>query len=98
MSDYTDPKVKFNVTKKEMNLITAITMRAFDQEWIASQTDYLSLNMDITAIHCNGNELDLERFLAADELNFFHDITGIMRHINRRTGKLKNYFMPRYSK
>lgn len=42
--------------------------------------------------------LDLVGLLEADELNFSHDIIGIQRHINRETGELMDFFLPRYAK
>ena len=42
--------------------------------------------------------LDLEAMLYADDHNFLHDVLGIIRHMNRTTGKLENCFLPRYSK
>ena len=53
--------------------------------------------MDIDSVHLNGNPLDLERLLNADDFNFAHDVFGIRKNINRRTGKLENFFSPRYS-
>jgi hypothetical protein len=57
--------------------------------------DLLETEMDITATHCNGCPLDLEKFLAAPDGDFGHDVFGIRHHINRRTGELENMFLPR---
>jgi hypothetical protein len=54
--------------------------------------------MDITATHLNGTPLDLDKFLKFDSPDFGHDIYGIMRFIDRNTGKLTNGFLPRCSK
>lgn len=51
--------------------------------------------MDLTACHCNGCELDLDRLLLAPDPDFGHDVCGIRRHIDRRTGKLGGCFLPR---
>ena len=56
-----------------------------------------TIMMDITAAHCNGCPLDLVGLFAADNRDFFHDIHGIMKHIDRRTGKLTDCFIPRHS-
>ncbi len=40
--------------------------------------------------------LRLADLLAADDFNFAHDVFGIMRHIDRRTGRLDNHFVPRF--
>lgn len=54
--------------------------------------------MDISSVHMSGgNKLRLEELLAADDLNFIHDVAGINRHLDRETGKLMNCFSPRFS-
>lgn len=60
--------------------------------------DRMSTIMDLNACHSNGMPLDLERLLAADNFNFTHDVFGISCHINRRTGKMENLFVPRFYK
>ena len=42
--------------------------------------------------------LNLEGLLAADDMNFAHDVVGIQNHMNRSTGKLEDFFVPRYAK
>ena len=64
--------------------------------WVAGQTK-LQAMMDISAAH-RAQPLDLDRWLAADDFNFMHDLIGIHSHINRETGKLENAFMPRFAK
>lgn len=53
--------------------------------------------MDICAIAGgNGNvAVDFDALLAADFGTFAHDVTGIMRHMNRETGLLEGCFVPR---
>lgn len=63
-----------------------------------NKVDRLSLHMDISATHANGCPLKLKELLEADDFNFLHDICGIIRHIDRKTGKLTNFFWPRYAK
>lgn len=53
-----------------------------------------SLSMDLQLADCH-IPLDLVTFLVAPDPDFAHDITGILRHLNRRTGKLQDYFVPR---
>lgn len=55
------------------------------------------LIMDLTAVHANGNPLRLLDLLRADDFNFAHDVEGIAFHIDRKTGELKNFFVPRFS-
>jgi len=88
--------IKWDATKKDVLLITEITKRAV--KGCPTSINYLQLNMDITAVHCNDNPLRLEEFLNADEFNFWHDIYGIRKHIDRNNGKLQNCFLPRFNK
>ena len=53
--------------------------------------------MYIDACHSNGCPLKLQELLEPDDTNFAHDVFGIRRHINRKTGKLENCFVPRYA-
>lgn len=87
--------VKFNSTKEELELIYKITQRAHRELLIP---DKLNLIMDLDATHSNGTPLDFEKLLGFDNFNFAHDIHGIMKHIDRRTGGLTRCFLPRCSK
>jgi len=40
--------------------------------------------------------LRLQEMLNSDDENFTHDIFGIYRHLNRKTGELENCFVPRF--
>ena len=57
-------------------------------------TNRLQLSMDLCAANtvC---PLDGEALLAFPDLDFFHDIAGIHRHLNRETGELNDCFQPR---
>lgn len=90
--------LNWKATKQDYQLIDAIVQRG---EGVARRHN-LEYNardalMDITAAHCNGNPLRLTDLLAADEFNFAHDVWGIMRHIDRETGRLGDCFLPRFS-
>lgn len=86
----------FNCSKFEHEIINRIANRAVAMAADAgAQYDKLSATMDITACHCNGCELDLAKLEAAPDSDFGHDVFGIRRHINRRTGKLGDCFLPR---
>jgi hypothetical protein len=52
--------------------------------------------MDLAAVHAL-NPLRLQELAEADDGNFFHDMGGIAKNLNRRTGRLENCFVPRYS-
>jgi hypothetical protein len=91
-------KVNFDVTPEDHNLIRMIVRRSLKLAKEADVTiDGVSLAMDITAVHCNGNPLTLRALLYAGDFDFSHDVFGIRRHIDRRTGKLMAGFLPRYS-
>ncbi len=86
------------VTKAEYLTIAKIANRAVK---IAikqgANYDYLTASMDIEAVHSNIMPLKLKELLKADNFNFAHDVFGIANHLNRRTIKLENCFVPRYA-
>lgn len=59
--------------------------------------DRLSTEMDLRAVHANHCPLDLEKLVKADNFNLLHDVFGIARHLDRKTGKLRDFFDPRCS-
>ena len=83
-------------TADEQSVVTRILDRA---EALSRQAgaplDRLSLDMDLSATHAV-TPLRLADLLAADDFHFAHDVFGIMRHINRRTGRLEDHFVPRF--
>lgn len=87
--------IKWELTAEERAALNRIMARIDDQLIVS---DPLSIKMDINACHCNGCPLDLEKLLAFDDANFFHDLYGIRRHINRKTGQLEDCFLPRCAK
>lgn len=56
--------------------------------------------MDLAAADgVNGNPpIDWDRLLAADNFNFIHDVGGIGSHMDRVTGKLGGFFLPRFTR
>jgi len=56
----------------------------------------LSLRMDLEAVHYH-TPLDFKKMAQADEVNFAHDISGIIRAVDRNTGLLRDYFKPRFA-
>lgn len=87
--------IQFDTTKEESELIDKIVDRAVNME---SSIDRLSLNMDLSATHANGCQLDFAKLLAFDDFNFAHDVGGIMQHLDRSDGHLKLCFLPRCAK
>lgn len=92
--------MNWNYSKRDFNLIRQIVDRA-QVEGVkrggGPVMDRMAVTMDLEACHCNGNPLDLEKLLNAPRLDFVHDVCGIIRHIDRDTGALKNCFVPRCS-
>lgn len=83
---------------EDMDLIHKITVRAARHyEAAGNPRDMLGITMDLTATHANGCPLDLAGLLAADPLNFLHDVSGIARRIDRNTGQLRDCFTPRFA-
>lgn len=91
--------VSFTTSRADVVLIGRIVDRAVmiaDQR--GTPADPLDWRMTITAAHANGCPMRLDDWLAADDVNFCHDLFGIDRHLDRDTGKLMNFFRPRFAK
>ena len=59
--------------------------------------------LDLTVCHANGCPLDLDAMLEVlaehgMTYDIAHDIAGIDQHINRDTGELEDFFIPRFAK
>lgn len=83
------------VTKEGFETIAKIADRCLT--YGARKRSKIDIIMDIEAVHCNGNPLRLNDLLDAPNFDFAHDVFGIQQHLDRRTGKLQNCFVPRYS-
>jgi hypothetical protein len=59
--------------------------------------ELVDITMDLEATHANGCPLRLADLLAADDFNFWHDVAGIARHLDRTTGQLLHCFLPRFA-
>lgn len=100
--------INWTVTRAESKDIFRIASRAvqmFVEHGIIEdrQNDRAALHrdieMDITACHANGCPLQLGRLRHADDVNFGHDVFGIRRFLNRKTGKVPaNKFWPRFAR
>jgi hypothetical protein len=88
--------LNFKVTQADGDLICAIVARAADTI-THPPIDRWKLHMDLTACHANGCPLQLAELLQADLFEFTHDVCGIQRHIDRRTGKMGGCFWPRFA-
>jgi len=91
-------KIRFDVSKEEAKIIASIARRvAKIAKEHGIRINQIDTRMDITATHMNGCKLRLVDMWAADEFNLMHDVMGIRDHINRKTGKLGRYFLPRFA-
>ena len=86
--------INWDTTREDEKLINIIVKRAVRKY----EVDAMDTRMDITATHLNGCPLDLEKLLTFDDFNFAHDIFGIAKHIDRTTGELTHFFLPRCAK
>lgn len=86
-------EISFAATKKESEIISRIVSRAVQ----TASIDRVDAEMDLTACHANGCKLRLVEFLKAKDFDFFHDFNGIRNHIDRKTGKISNLFLPRFA-
>ncbi len=82
-------------TREDHDTMSSIANRAI-KLGINFHADKMCLMMDLECVH-ESTPLNLDRLLAADELNFTHDICGIQNHLNRTTRQLEDCFVPRLS-
>lgn len=91
--------VNFKASREEARIIEAIARRTVLAAHRARlDYDFMTAVMDITAVHSNGCSLRLAELLAADDFNFNHDVFGICRYIDRETGELTDFFVPRFAR
>ncbi len=86
--------VSFDATPDERQLVRRIIERA-EQEELFGGYDRECLEMDLIATHANGCPIDFNKLLDAGRFDFTHDIAGIVRHLDRRSGELTRFFRPR---
>jgi hypothetical protein len=89
-----------NLTKDEYDIIFRIVERFNSNRkklGFAPLATPLHLAMDISACHCSGCPLNLQGLLDADDIDLAHDVVGIVNHISRGTGELKEEFRPRFA-
>lgn len=87
--------MNWNCTRKEHEAMKEICDKA---EKALGTIDRMSTMMDLEACHSNGCPLDFEKLAKFDTFNLLHDVCGIARHLDRKTGKLKDCFLPRAAK
>jgi hypothetical protein len=88
----------FAITPADAETLDVIVRRILYSQRLAHEArEPLAWYMDLTAAH-NACPLDLDRLATAPELDFWHDVYGIARHIDRETGQLGDCFLPRYAR
>lgn len=91
-------QVDFDVTDAEMLLIIRIAGRAVTlAEKTGARPNQTAIEMDIAAAHRNGCPLRLAELLEASDADCLHDVSGIVRYLDRRTGALTDNFEPRFA-
>jgi hypothetical protein len=95
-----DETVTFDCTDEERDAALRIAQRGADlvKATTGRKVDILSMQMDLIATHANGNPLDFAKLEAFDDFNLLHDLGGIYQHLDRSTGKLRDFFSPRSSR
>jgi hypothetical protein len=86
-------RISFELQREDARLVALIARRANVQ----LNMNALDVSMDVAACHANGNRLDLKGLLSARDVDFAHDLFGIHRHLDRSTGRLKDFFVPRHT-
>ena len=91
------------ISTEDLELIEAIAERAA-QMYIKLFGSLKSLRvfrihagMGLVCVHSQ-SPLRLKDLLEADDVNFSYDLGEIRTNLNRNTGKLDNFFCPRFSK
>jgi hypothetical protein len=87
----------WEITREDHDLLVQVADRALS-ELAGYPDDKHTLIMDLNACHANACALDFKGLLEAPLQDFSHDICGIRQHINRDTGKLEDFFTPRYAR
>lgn len=93
--------IKWNTTKEEYDIIQKISERIikyYSKQYKENYPDRGTIIIDLEACNSNHVPLDFERLLSFPDFDFWHDIFGIYKNINRDNGKLENCFLPRCAK
>lgn len=91
--------VSFAATADELKAVEYIIKRYEGaQRTKFSAARKSNLAMDLLACHANGCPMDFLRMSTAPLFDLAHDVLGIEKHIDRKTGHLDNRFLPRFAK
>lgn len=88
---------KFHATPEELATIKKITDRLATLRK-EKYTDDQHWRMNLIACNTNGTPMDFDKLLHAPDFDFIHDLYGIEKHLDKETGKLTGYFLPRCAK
>ncbi len=89
-------EISFKIDGMDADHMSRVVARVLQER---PQTDRMSLVLDLSACHANGMPLDFQAMADAPRsFDFWHDIHGIQRHIDRETGKLQHCFVPRFAR
>lgn len=89
-------QISFHTTREEAILIGKIIDRAVQQG--IRVPDRMAAHMDISATIAQGCPLRLQEWLdCPSDFDFTHDFCGIAHHMDRKTGTLTNFFLPRFA-
>lgn len=95
----TEPSFKVSPADHALIMRCVDRYANFVENMLGQPVDKLSLMMDLTACHANGNPLRLADLAnTKDDFSFIHDVGGIRQHLNRDTGQLEDFFSPRFSR
>ena len=90
----------FKTDEHSMDLINKIADRARKNPIIKRKMypEKITLLMDLTAIHVTIGLRLQDMLETPNDFDLIHDIGGIYRHLDRRTGELMDHFCPRFAK
>lgn len=88
--------MNMTLSQQEFDLIHAIAQRA-EKLGLTTIEQRITTMMDLSVTHLNGCPLHLAELLDGEAQDFAHDLGGIRRHLNRETGKLEDFFLPRFA-
>ena len=92
-------QIEWKASPEDADLLKQIAVRAWELLGTKRKSDDLKqIGMDLTACHLNGCPLRLNDMLWGNDLDLMHDITLIYKHIDRRTGTLTGFALPRFYK
>lgn len=88
-------EISFDVSLAEMRIIKRIARRGHQLlKQHGVDRDRTSIEMDLCACHANGCPLDLEKLAGFDDFNLSHDLLGLAKCLDHRTGQLLRHFRP----